>query len=214
MRTVGPVATFILVFLCVPTARAQIIIQNGGLWEFDVHANLRACLGGSCASSSASDSTQVDVPSGAIVNVGILVGSCAAAVDPQQVAALSEYVPAKHGRRKLQITDRKALRGLLADCTGYAGFRLMRMTGRLELAPDGNSFDTTIRVAFTLRAQGHTLNASLVTKVHGALLGEGDVQLQGEGTGFLNPVAAVVERLDVPADDVPRPVRRSSTPTR
>src|SRR2546425_7982034 len=138
MRTVGPVATFILVFLCVPTARAQIIIQNGGLWEFDVHANLRACLGGSCASSSASDSTQVDVPSGAIVNVGILVGSCAAAVDPQQVAALSEYVPAKHGRQKLQITDRKALRGLLADCTGYAGFRLMRMTGRLEQAPDGN----------------------------------------------------------------------------
>jgi hypothetical protein len=64
------------------------------------------------------------------------------------------------------------LRRLLSGCTGYDGFRLTSVSGRLKEAADGRSFDSTTRHAFTFRAQGHSVRATLVTRVHGELLAD------------------------------------------
>ncbi len=195
-------AGILLLLAGASAAQAQVTLERGGLWQFDVHAALRACLGGSCASSRASDSAQFDVPIGTLVNVGILIGGCAATVDPGEMSQVSEYRPAKHGGHTLKVTDRKGLRSLLAGCTGYSAFHLTGMSGGLKEAPDGSSFDTTIRATFTLRIEGHTVSATLVTKVHGGLIEEGLALAPAPaGTRLLtDPIAAVAKRLGLPAE--------------
>jgi hypothetical protein len=183
----------LLLAISASTAHAQVILERAGLWQFDVRATLRACLSGSCSTSNASDSEQFEVPSGTVVNVGILVGGCAGTVDPSVISQLSEYRTARRGRKKLKITDLKALRALLKGCTGYTRFRLIGMTGRLQQAEDGTSFDSTSRATFTLRVQGHTLNATLVTRVQGQLIEAGGALVQdAPGLPFLN-VAPVTQ---------------------
>jgi hypothetical protein len=192
----GIAVGLLLVMLCGSPVRAQVVIQNGGEWAFDLHATLRACLSGACATSTANDSARYNVPAGTLVNVGILIGGCAATVDPSQLEGISRYTPAKRGGLKLKV-KKKLLRPLLKGCTGYEAFHLTGMSGRLTVAPDGNSFVDTIRATFSMRASGHTLNATLTVRATGTLLDATAVATEAP-IGVLDPMATVLERLAVP----------------
>jgi hypothetical protein len=193
-------AALFALLLGVPAARAQVTIANGGLWQIDVHANLKACLSGHCTSSSARNSVTFPLPSGSIVNVGVLVGGCASVVDPAELAALSSYVPRKRGGLKLKVASVRQLNGLLRGCTGYPGFHLTYIKGNLVLAPDGNSFDTAITAGFTLVAQGHKLGATLVVKVHGARIGDEGAIGFDMAPSTVDLIAPAIRQLGLPSE--------------
>lgn len=188
-------AALFALLIGVSTAEAQVTIDHGGLWRIDVRASLKACLSGHCTSDTVTDTQEFSLPSGAIVNVGVLVGGCAGVIDPAQLAEVSSYVPRKRGGLKLKVTSVRRLNALLKGCTGYRGFKLSFIKGNLRLAPDGNSFDTTVTANFTLLAQDHTLSASLVAKVHGALVGDGDGFGAELPPASVDPIAPAVRLL-------------------
>jgi hypothetical protein len=191
----------ILLIALAPAAAAQVTIEEGGLWSIEGRVTVKACLADQCTSDRAAVQRDLYLSQGSRVDVGLSVGACV--LDPEELDGLTTYTPTRRGGLKVRVTDRQRLAALLRSCSGYAGFRFMSARGQIMLAADRRSFDSTIRVAFSVRAQGHTIAINATTKVHGMLLeAESEGIARSEADTMVAPsfempdlVASVIERL-------------------
>jgi hypothetical protein len=155
----------LLVLAAASAARADLTIANAGTWRLDAHLRVTACLAGQCDRDQAQSSDEVFLSEGTIVQIMLQVFSCDIAAEDY-----CDLVPRRNGKLKVVKCDKGAIRDVLRSCSPYPVGRVQRVSGFERMAADGQSFKWKAVIAFSIRAQGHTVSVNAVATVDGTLV--------------------------------------------
>lgn len=143
----------------------------GGSWQVTGRVRATVCLGGRCSTSSQRVSEPLYIPDDA-ASVSVSVIALCPGVTVDDLQGLTTWEPGRKSWFVMRVLERGTFVELLRECSGYPSLRLKGAAAKFRVLSGGEAFDLRATLRFTLVAQGRTVAAVGIVRLHGSRGGD------------------------------------------